>query len=73
MIEMLKKRDDSKTEEMSSANSLYNHAREEIAKLQEQIHIINTDNLKLRTALATTEMRYDDLGREFKLFRTSME
>lgn len=73
LIEMLQKRDEAKSEEVGSANSLYNQARNEITRLQEQIHVINTDNVKLRTALSTTELRYDDLGREFKMFKSSME
>lgn len=35
--------------------------------------MINTENVKLRTALATTEMRYEDLGREFRMHRTNMD
>lgn len=72
-MEMLKRKDESKFEEIGSVNSQYNEARNEIAKLQEQIHVINTDNIKLRTALVTTEMRYDDLGREFKMYKSNLE
>ena len=70
---MLKTKDESKYQELTNANSLYNEARNEISKLQESIHIVNTDNVKLRTALVTTELRYDDLTREYKMHRANLE
>lgn len=60
LMEMIKSKDQVKFEEVSNVNQMYTEARKECDRLLEVNSKLTTDTVKLRTALATIEQRFED-------------
>ncbi len=73
LMDMLRTKDKSKFDELSNINQMYTDARRECDRLLEVNLNLTTDGVKLRTALSTMEQRFEDLTKEFNMYKINSE